>query len=178
MAPAVFLTCLSDRPQVENPQPLSLFEGALEPLRIEDPSQVEQRARDAGDRNPIVDRSIFLPQSATVNCEPWPRGTGGAGDGDMDASAGRRKESPQRCRAPMAKQGVAAAAERCSHPAPAAVQAAVSDRINPPKNRIQPAKCEPMPDGSFTEAEGSELPAGDDSVLSPCKRRDTTLDPT
>src|SRR2546421_2934974 len=82
-------------------------------------------------------------------------------DGDVNqliAWSASRSNSPERCRRPVAEEGVGTASKNGGHPMPVSSQAGSPNREYAAANRVQPTLPDPMLDRLGMPAETQELP--------------------
>jgi hypothetical protein len=91
--------------------------------------------------------------------------TPSAGGRDFDSGDSGGRQSPKRCGASMAEQGLVAASQHRRDPATVAGQPRMANGVDAAVNEVQPSRVEAVPDRSTIQADLGELPARNHSVL-------------
>jgi hypothetical protein len=165
-----------DRADVEPPQPRGLLVSALEPARVQHLGEVEQRARNRGERNSVPALAVFEINSGAMKGEAGPACEADAGvHADVDRPVTDRSDAPQRRGVSMAEQGPAADREHGGHPLAAHREVPVADRVDPAVKGMKTACSDPHPHGARRKAERAELAKRNHAMLPLRELRDLPI---
>lgn len=155
-----------DRLQVEQAKALGLLEGALELGGGENLGEIEQRAGDRGDRDPVPQGAVLgVEASRAMDAEPGLVMAAASDCGDVDEARGEGEQVPQRTAIAMAQQGARPAREDCGHPAALGGQSRVAYGVDAAVEGLEPFGCEAAADVVSRESQAGELLVRNHSML-------------
>jgi hypothetical protein len=144
--------------------------------RGEDVAQVEERPRRRGDRDPVADGGVEVPDRV----EPDPRpGLDVAGRADVDPGSVGAVEAPQAVvlgGAEVAQRRVSPDRENGGHEEAGIGEVAVPDGVDAAVQWVEAAGAAARLDRTPAKPERTELRAGDDAVLPRSERSDAGIE--
>jgi hypothetical protein len=152
------------RQRVGEPLDLRLVHAALDLPRWEDRREIEDRARDRGDRHSPNGRDL-------VGCEAPKVKLNGLGltartwNGDLVAAAARHPDAVELRSRAVAEDGMGSGVEDRCDPPSVRTQVAMADRVNAAVDAVQPPTRDAVGDHAIGHAHRVELKPGDDPVL-------------
>jgi hypothetical protein len=166
MSPSTSLAQSADCVQIEQVLPVGLVEGSLESASRKDLGEVEERSRDACDRDSVAHRAIVgIEVADLVQENPGWAAAPAAARGDIDASGRSWAEALKGRRASVTQQRPVTTGEHGPHPAAVGRQAPMAHCVNPAMKGVYPACRHATADRSSAQAERLELTMGHNSVL-------------
>jgi hypothetical protein len=139
----------------------------LELARAEGRSDVEQRARDGGDRHAPLLRPLVNEQSTRAMDDDAAAALSPAAarDDDVNGSGRRRREAPERCRVPVAQERRGTTGEDGGTPASLRPELRVAEGVHAAMEEQELAGADPDVDGGRRNAQFEQLASGDDTML-------------
>jgi hypothetical protein len=108
----------SKRPEIEEPKPVGLLEGAPELARANDLGEIQQGTCDRSHGYPLVAGAVVgMEASDLVQGDTWTRAASPARCDDVYARAASRREAPESPSAAMAEHHIGTACQNRGHPA-------------------------------------------------------------
>lgn len=158
---------------VEEAEPISLLGRSPEAVLIAHFGEVEERACDRSHRNSAHGRTIGGIYAPTVNQNSRSRPC--TSDRNLHRPTSWARESPQGRRVVVAEQGAGLKAEHGGQPTTSDGEDLVTDCVHAVMQTMKPTHLDPAFNRPVTQAQSTQLTAGNHAVLASRKRRDRPL---
>jgi hypothetical protein len=149
--------------QLDQAEPVCLLEGPLEPVLVDDLGEVEERAGDGRNRDPIEENSILAGDPALANGDasplPSPR------SGDFDAASRHSAEPPERRCTPVAEDRAVATGQDGRHQPSSRRHVAMAEHIDAVVQAVEATRFDAACDRAPPESRIYELLPGENTVL-------------